>query len=225
MSNSPARSTTGLMKSKSPFEAPPRSDHEIVRCAPLRERRLRGRLRASGTMSSMIRFAARRSGACREGVAVRIANMARARILARRHELAANGDDGHARFAINRHPQHSAAGQKADACGRDCFALVHDDFACASLFARFAHVVALLWAARKMPRDRRAFRRLPPCSRFRTSLRRQSSPGRAAPVMMRTHWPACGVPSNTPPAGTSSITSSVMGDSTVAPARSHRRTA
>ena len=89
-----------------------------------------------------IRFATGRFGACREGVAVRIANMARARILARRHEFAANGDDGHARFAINRHPQHSAAGQKADACGRDCFALVHDDFACASLFACFAHVVA-----------------------------------------------------------------------------------
>ena len=89
-----------------------------------------------------IRFATGRFGACREGVAVRVANMARARSLARRHELAANGNNRHARLAINRHLQHSAAGQKTDARGRDYFALVHDGFAGASFFACFAHVVA-----------------------------------------------------------------------------------
>ena len=89
-----------------------------------------------------IRFATGRFGACREGVAVRIANMARARNLAWRHELAANGNNGHARLAIDRHLQHSAACQETDARGRDYFALVHDGFAGASFFACFAHVVA-----------------------------------------------------------------------------------
>ena len=140
-------------------------------------------------------------------------------------ELAANGNNRHARLAIGWHLQHSAACQKTDACGRDYFALVHDGFTGASFFACFAHVVAFFGLRGRCHATAGLCRRLPPCSRFRTSLRRQSSPGGQRPVMIRTHWPACGVPSNTPPAGTSSITSSVTGDSAVAPARSHRRTA
>ena len=89
-----------------------------------------------------IRFATGRFGACCEGVAVRVANVARARNLARRYEFAANGNNRYARLAIDRHLQHSAACQKTDARGRDYFALVHDGFAGASFFACFAHVVA-----------------------------------------------------------------------------------
>ena len=65
-------------------------------------------------------------GAGGHGVAVGVADLAGAGHLGGRHELAARGNDGHARSAVDGHLQHAATGQKADAGGGEHIARLHD---------------------------------------------------------------------------------------------------
>ena len=118
-------------------------DHEVVLAHRFEHRDLQGleRILHDGQHGGK---RARGAGGRGQRIAVGIADLARGGNLGGRHELAADGDDGHTRTARGGNLGHAAAGQKAHAGGVDDLAGANDGLAGARLLARFAHVTAQL---------------------------------------------------------------------------------
>ena len=130
-----------------------RGHHEVV----LARGRIHGRAQSLVGVLHDGKDVGHRPGPARaggHGIAVGIADLAGTGHLGGRHQLAARGNDGHARTPAHRNLQHAAAGQKAHARSADHLAGSHDHLAGPSLLACGADVGPHL--RRRRERHRRA---------------------------------------------------------------------